>query len=142
MAALTSISKTPQTVKDLFMTQENDTGIYVVKLYIRGKPWLVEIDDTILVEYTQANWFEFKYADINMFDKAFWPIVLEKVWAKIKGSYDMAQSSKMRSNWITGLLTPIKSSDSMHYSSPVEVFNALLGVPTFQYEMSKQTDAA
>jgi len=29
-------------------TETNDEGIYNVKFYIRGKPWIVTIDDNLL----------------------------------------------------------------------------------------------
>jgi hypothetical protein len=46
MAGMASVAKYPNRIKDLFVTKEkNVAGIHAVKLYIRGKPWIVSVDD-------------------------------------------------------------------------------------------------
>jgi len=49
MAAISALAEYPERIKDIFLTQEkNKAGIYAVKFYIRGKPWIVEVDDKLL----------------------------------------------------------------------------------------------
>ena len=49
MASLASLAEFPSKIKDLFLTQEvNTAGIYGVTFYIRGKPWVVDVDDHML----------------------------------------------------------------------------------------------
>ena len=93
-------------------------GVYVIQLYIRGKPWLIEIDDNLLVEYTQDGWFQFKFADIDKHQKAFWPLLVEKAWAKVKGSYASAEQGQ-----------------------PENALSALLGAPVFRYQAADSTAA-
>ena len=38
-------------IKDLFVTKErNSNGIYGVQFFIRGKPWVVDVDDEMLFD--------------------------------------------------------------------------------------------
>jgi hypothetical protein len=49
MAAISALAEYPERIKDIFVTEEkNKAGIYAVKFYIRGKPWIVEVDDRLL----------------------------------------------------------------------------------------------
>ena len=46
VASINAISIDPQLVLNNFLTKvKNDAGIYTVKFHIRGKPWLITIDD-------------------------------------------------------------------------------------------------
>ena len=48
-ASMGAIAEFPDLVKNVFVTQEeNDVGIYAFRFYIRGKPWIVTVDDTFL----------------------------------------------------------------------------------------------
>ena len=49
MAAIASMAtKFPNLVKEVFINDYNDQGIYAVRFYIRGKPWIITIDDNML----------------------------------------------------------------------------------------------
>ena len=49
-AAMGSIAEFPDLVKAMFVNPErNEQGIYGVRFYIRGKPWVVTVDDTMLL---------------------------------------------------------------------------------------------
>jgi calpain-15 len=99
--------------------QQNQYGLYVIQLHIRGKPWLVQIDDYILVEYTQKGWFQFKYADIDKHKKTIWPLLLEKAWAKTMGGYTNAERGH-----------------------PENALSAILGVPVFRHLTDDTEEAA
>jgi len=46
-----AISEFPELIKQIFVTQEvNDAGIYALRLFIRGKPWIITIDDEFAYE--------------------------------------------------------------------------------------------
>ena len=50
MAAMGSIAEFYDISKQVFLTKTvNDVGIYAIRFYIRGKPWIVTIDDEMLV---------------------------------------------------------------------------------------------
>jgi hypothetical protein len=59
MATMSALAEFPQMVKDLFVVPiTNKVGIYAVKFYIRGKPWVVEVDDEFL--FRRSSGFESK----------------------------------------------------------------------------------
>jgi hypothetical protein len=63
---------------DLFLTNTTTKqGIYAIKLYVRGIPFVVSIDDMFLFESNVT-----KPSSIEM-----WSPLLSKAWAKIKGSF-------------------------------------------------------
>jgi hypothetical protein len=46
LAAAAAVAEFPETIRALFVTpDENKVGILALKFYIRGKPWVVDIDD-------------------------------------------------------------------------------------------------
>lgn len=48
-AAFGAIAEFPDVVKNVFLTQEkNDAGVYAIRFYIRGKPWIVTVDDVFV----------------------------------------------------------------------------------------------
>lgn len=50
MAAMGSISEWVDLSKNVFITDTvNEAGIYAIKFYIRGKPWIITIDDEMFV---------------------------------------------------------------------------------------------
>lgn len=47
---MNALSEFDDILKDVFLTQEkNDSGIYAVKLFIRGKPWIITVDDEFML---------------------------------------------------------------------------------------------
>ena len=56
MASIASLAEFPSQIKDVFLTTKmNKAGIYAVKFYIRGKPWVVEVDDKMLFRKSEVN---------------------------------------------------------------------------------------
>lgn len=80
-----ALAEYPKMVKNIFLNDVNDAGIYALRLYIRGKPWVITIDDFV---YT----FDFLGKRRPLFGQegkqnAIWGMIIEKAWSKIKGSY-------------------------------------------------------
>lgn len=72
-----------------------------MKFYIRGKPWIVTVDDEVLVynRYTGSLLDSTitrtpNYAQLGD-DNSLWGAILEKAWAKVKGSYEAATDGVM-----------------------------------------------
>jgi len=103
----------------VFLTQtKNSVGIYGVRFFIRGKPWVVTIDDSFLYSKPGANYLPLlKFAQPNSANTAIWGPLLEKAWAKVKGSYNTADGGFVE----TGL-------------------RSLIGVPVFGYKVSDIPD--
>ena len=51
MASATAVASVrPDLIKNLFVTKNlNQPGSYEVKLYMRGKPWSIMVDDVFLI---------------------------------------------------------------------------------------------
>jgi hypothetical protein len=93
----------------------NRNGIYTVRFYIRGKPWLVTVDDIFL--FKNLNEPKLYFSKVNS-DNSMWSAIVEKAWAKMKGSYTSAD---------TGF--------------NVNGLRALTGSPVFTYKTKEITDA-
>jgi len=85
----------PDKIKDLFVQKEkNSAGIYNIKLYIRGRPTLITVDDNLLFEYSTPSWTSITgdlknlfYARISQDNPALWAPLLEKAFAKVGTNY-------------------------------------------------------
>ena len=82
LSAMAAMSEYPELAKSIFLTKEkNDKGIYAVKFFIRGKPWIVTVDDNVMMYQNAPN-----FALIGD-NSALWVPILQKAWSKVKGSY-------------------------------------------------------
>lgn len=85
---MAGVAEYPELIQDVFQqTELNDEGIYAFKFYIRGLPWLVTIDDTVFT-YTGGSTPVEEY--VQVMDDIVWPALMEKAFAKVKGSYAAA----------------------------------------------------
>jgi hypothetical protein len=90
-SALATISGHPDVVKDMFCNRKkevNRSGVYCIRLYIRGKPWIMTIDDEVGFDNgTNSLYFS------NVINNNIWPVLLEKAYAKMKGTYSFIDST-------------------------------------------------
>lgn len=109
MAAIAAAGEWPSMITDMFITGTDDSsiGLYGIKFYVRGKPWVVTVDDKLL--YSSGTLLYAQPAD----DGAMWAPILEKAWAKIKGNYAQVNGGFV----VSGL-------------------RSLIGSPTFTYTVS------
>ena len=82
-----SLAEFPDLVRETFVNTEiNNEGIYNVRFYIRGKPWIVSVDDFMF--FTTADGQpSLLYTFQSKNSESIWGAVLEKAWAKVKGNY-------------------------------------------------------
>ena len=76
--------------KEMFVLKEaNEYGIYAFNVYIRGRPMVIVVDDYVpfMSGGTDTESMPI-FANIGV-DGAMWGPLLEKVWAKINGNYEM-----------------------------------------------------
>jgi hypothetical protein len=111
---MSGVAEFSSLITSIFVTdKKNDAGIVAVRLFIRGKPWVVAIDDNLLfyngVDSNGARMLYFTSPDAT--NTAMWAPLLEKAWAKVKGNYVTVDG---------GFL--------------VEGVRALTGVPAFTYD--------
>jgi len=92
LSTLSSLAEWPDRIRRLFATKErNEAGCYCVKVCEMGEWKEVVIDD-----FFPCN----RYKKTPIFtkgnDKELWVLILEKVWAKIYGSYDSTEAGLTR----------------------------------------------
>jgi calpain len=106
---MASIGEFPDLVRATFVNEEtNENGIYNIRFFIRGKPWIVTIDDHLLFYDTDPA--SLVFSSTSKDNTAIWGALLEKAWAKVKGNYLISEGG-MTANGI----------------------RALTGVPVFDY---------
>lgn len=102
VASVAGASEHPEIIKSMFVNQEvNEEGIYLVRFFIRGKPWVVSIDDNIVFKKRYEKEY-MKYARPS--DHSMWAPLLEKAMAKVKGTFSQTERGFITSglNSITG----------------------------------------
>ena len=120
MAAMAGLGEFPDLVRGTFVNHEkNNAGIYGVRFYIRGKPWVVSVDDIHLFRYPTLNPAYLVFARQSQDNNAIWGSVLEKAWAKVKGNYLNANGDLVKNG-----------------------LRALTGIPVFSYPTSEINSTA
>jgi len=100
IATLVALDSRRGALENLFVTNEvNEAGAYGMRLWMNGKRVVVHVDDWLPArEYTTATsygaplpyneegtWPAFAYSTVK---GELWPMIAEKVWAKLEGSYE------------------------------------------------------
>jgi hypothetical protein len=69
-------------IKNIFLTPvDNEAGIYGLTFHIRGKPWVIDVDDKLFFSRQKLIFAQPSKKGIM------WGPVLEKAWAKVRTSY-------------------------------------------------------
>lgn len=85
LAALSSLARVPERIKDIFITdKKSGIGRYVVRFFDMGELKEIVIDDTIPCHKDKTKPTP---AFAKPVGKVLWVLLLEKVWAKMYGSY-------------------------------------------------------
>lgn len=140
-ASMGSIAEFPDLVKDIFVTKEkNDAGIYAFRFFIRGKPWIVTVDDTFLF-YTDENGNRKPVHATLGKNNQMWGMLLEKAWAKLKGTYLHADGGMME-NGIRALIGSPVVSYKTEGADADQVFTTLKNADALNYVMGTGTFGA
>ena len=91
--------------------------MYSLRLYIRGKPWKVVVDDIFLFDDTAngVDKYRLKAARLGD-DRSLWAPIVEKAWAKVIGNYE-----------------------SINYGLLKNGIRVITGAPTFGYSLGQET---
>ena len=86
LSILSALAEVPERIMKLFITDRtNEYGIYAVKVWKNGELKEVVIDDYFPCQYDEPC---FSKANGN----ELWVLILEKVWAKLHGSYERIEA--------------------------------------------------
>ena len=95
MASASSLGEWPNLIRNSFLTQtKNSAGISGVRLFMRGKPYVISIDDNMA--FFNETYFGtdpyggggLVFAFLSKDKKTIWGPVLEKAFAKLIGNYN------------------------------------------------------
>ena len=90
MASIAAVAEYPQLLHDTFLTDgDNAAGVYGIRFFIRGKPWVVDVDDALVWDtYYAGDGLPAGLIFSKPFDNNgdMWGTILEKAWGKVKGS--------------------------------------------------------
>jgi hypothetical protein len=84
LAAASGVAMKRLDIANVFALKEpNDQGIAALNMYLKGKPTIITIDDTIPVD-SNGNPVLALLGDTN----AIWPLLIEKAFAKMYGNFE------------------------------------------------------
>ena len=77
-------------IKDLIIEDYADLGLYGVKFFVMGKWITVAVDDLFPTKATSATYSTLLFASPRTDSpvREIWPMIMEKAWAKLHGSYE------------------------------------------------------
>lgn len=82
LSALSALAEWPQRIRSLFVSKEpNEAGVYIVRLYLNGALTEIAVDD-----YFPCKKGQFAFCR-NTDSNTIWPMLIEKAYAKVFGSY-------------------------------------------------------
>ena len=136
-ASMAAVAEFPQLIKNVMVNPtENEAGIYAFRFYIRGKPWIVTVDDTFLF-YKNNNVVTPYFARIGK-NYQYWGMLLEKAWAKMKGHYHLIEGG-FNENGLKALLGCPVLSYPTEGATASEVFAVMKTAESLNYLMSADT---
>jgi calpain-15 len=122
LASIGAVARFEALRNGIFLNREkNARGIYGVRFYIRGKPWVLAVDDRFFFS-TQTSPHSLKFGK-SKDPKALWIPVMEKAWAKVKGNYANSQGGFVQTGfrYMTG--SPFET-----YDLTAATYNSQAGV--------------
>jgi len=139
-AAISSIAEFPELAKSTLITQDtNDAGVYAVRLYVRGKPWVVTVDDYVATFFDNKNNATTPIFSSIGSNNQFWAIILEKAFAKIKGTYASTNTANFLEVISTFAGCPVFQYNIADFSTDAEVLSLIKGADDANYIIGAST---
>ena len=92
---MSAVAPFPDLINSVFLTKEkNDAGIHAVRFFIRGKPWVVDVDDRMFYYIPIEDGKQESLIFARSKNGYMWGPILEKIFAKMKGSYMNSDGGK------------------------------------------------
>ena len=137
LASMGSLTEFPSLIKDVFITDTtNDAGIYALRFFIRGKPWIITIDDEMLFFRDNLN-----FATVGD-NSNLWAPLVEKAFAKMKGNYATANGGFIP-NGLKSLvgcpITDFLSEDQTSATAASDVWTVMKAADDLDYILASGT---
>lgn len=89
LSAISALAEIPERIKMLFPRLDfSPVGAFEVIIYLHGEPVRVVVDDYFPFVQIGDSEPQLAFVGINERSKNIWPMILEKVWAKLNLSYE------------------------------------------------------
>ena len=110
LCSTSALAEWPARLKNVFLTQTyNAAGVFAVKVFIRGKPTVVVVDDFLPFYGTTGTNLLFDHISTG---EGLWAPLLEKVWSKASGNYDITTGG-----WMSEALDFLTGAPSIGWSN-------------------------
>ena len=87
LSAISALAENPERIKILFPSLNiSSAGVFVAKVYLHGHPTEIVVDDYF--PFIDSPKPQLAFTGVNKKTKNIWPMILEKVWAKMNLSYE------------------------------------------------------
>lgn len=141
---MATVGEVPELVHNLFTTPEDNlAGVYGLQFYIRGKPWVVDVDDALVWD----TWYArcgmpagLVYATPFDHNGDMWGAILEKAWGKVKGSIAVSGAGGYVA---TGLRSLVGAPYYMYYADESDlddIFQLIQDADAANFLMGAGTD--
>ena len=108
ISTLKFLSEKPEQIKSLFNIEKNNKNYFALNIYIHGYKYNIIIDNNFpFIENKEQN-YELIFTRINNKTKNIWPLILEKIWAKLNSSYEDIIEGKISDVFYCFTPCPIK----------------------------------
>lgn len=122
----------PQNIVDMVISRQydykrtkwihNQNKMYLVQFYIRGKPWIVGVDDIMpfkkkfiyltdpdgqVIKQEEQLVLYFGQADYETLPTVMWGPIIEKAWVKVMGSYTTTQKGFVQNSMRAFMNCPV-----------------------------------
>jgi hypothetical protein len=89
LSALSALAEFPKRIRNLIPNQNIlNQGVFEAVVYIHGEPTRICVDDYFPVHLEGENAGKLAFVGINPKTNNIWPLILEKVWAKVNLNYE------------------------------------------------------
>ena len=133
LSALAALAEKPNRIRDMFLDEEvNNEGIYGAKMYKNGIEMYVNVDD--FIPLTEGDRVSFARSN----GPELWVIMLEKMWAKLHGSYERCDAG-----WEHHTIRDLTGAPAyfMHHNHDFDVFEKILDFDKKNYVMNTSMGA-
>ena len=125
LSVLSSFAENPNRIKNFFPSlQISPNGIFEARVYLHGEPVNIAVDDYFPCREKEDGSFVPAFTGINRSTNNIWPMILEKIWAKVNFTYE---------NIIAGVpsdafefLCPCPIDDYFHNITGEHIFESIL----------------
>ena len=108
---MSALGEWEEKIKDIFLgLNRQSSGIVPIKFYIRGKPWVLTVDEQLFTSNRGSLFFAGKSPN----DNSMWGALIEKAYAKMNGNYEFVNGGFVENGLRTFVGAPVFTYDGYY----------------------------